>query len=197
MMWNANFGGPLYSFTTYGKAPMMLSMLGGIVGDSAVQRAMSVYAKDWRFRHPSPWDYMFAMNRELHRDLGWFWYYWLFTTESVDGSISGVTTRGGKTVVTVKQAGQMPSPVVLRVEFARGGPAIRPMRNAVMKGDTATVTWPVDVWFGGATSYAATLDFGARKIEKITLDPNGRFPDGNPDDNVWPRQAAKAAAAGR
>jgi hypothetical protein len=140
---------------------------------------------------------MFAMNRELHRDLGWFWYYWLFTTESVDGSITGVATRGNRTVVTVKQAGQMPSPVVLRVEFAKGGPAIRPMRNAVMKGDTATVTWPADVWFGGATSYAATLDFGARKIEKITLDPNGRFPDGNPDDNVWPRQAAKAAAAGR
>ena len=29
MMWNANYGGPLYSFTTYGKAPLMLSMLGG------------------------------------------------------------------------------------------------------------------------------------------------------------------------
>lgn len=194
MMWNANYGGPLYSFTTYGKAPMMLSMLGGIVGDSAVQRAMSVYAKDWRFKHPSPWDYMFAMNRELHRDLGWFWYYWLFTTESVDGSIGGVTTRGGKTVVTVKQSGQMPSPIVLQVEFAKGGPAIRPMRNATVKGDTATVTWPVDVWFGGATSYAATLDFGARKIAKITLDPHGRFPDANPDDNVWPREPAKAAA---
>jgi aminopeptidase N len=194
MMWNANYGGPLYSFTTYGKAPMMLSMLGGIVGDSAVQRAMSVYAKDWRFKHPSPWDYMFAMNRELHRDLGWFWYYWLFTTESVDGSISGVTTRAGKTVVTVKQSGQMPSPIVLQVEFATGGPAIRPMRNATVKGDTATVTWPVDVWFGGATSYAATLDFGARKIAKITLDPHGRFPDANPDDNVWPREPAKAAA---
>ena len=194
MMWNANYGGPLYSFTTYGKAPMMLSMLGGIVGDSAVQRAMSVYAKDWKFKHPSPWDYMFAMNRELHRDLGWFWYYWLFTTESVDGSISGVTTRGGKTVVTVKQAGQMPSPIVLRVEFAKGGPAIRPMRNAVVTGDTATVTWPVDVWLSGATSYAATLDFGARKIEKITLDPHGRFPDSSPDDNVWPRGAPKTAA---
>ena len=193
MMWNANYGGPLYSFTTYGKAPMMLSMLGGIVGDSAVQRAMSVYAKDWKFKHPSPWDYMFAMNRELHRDLGWFWYYWLFTTESVDGSITGVTTRGGKTVVTVKQAGQMPSPIVLRVEFAKGGPAIRPMRNAVVNGDTATVTWPVDVWLSGATSYAATLDFGPRRIEKITLDPHGRFPDRDPGDNVWPRGEAKAA----
>jgi hypothetical protein len=187
MMWNANFGGPLYSFTTYGKAPMMLSMLGGIVGDSAVQRAMSVYAKDWRFKHPSPWDYMFAMNRELHRDLGWFWYYWLFTTESVDGSIAGVRTTGGRTTVTVRQDGEMPSPVVLKVEFAAGGPALRPMRNAVVQGDTATVTWPVDVWLSGSRTFAAQLDFGPRKIVRITLDPAGRFPDRDPADNVWPR----------
>jgi hypothetical protein len=187
MMWNANFGGPLYSFTTYGKAPMMLSMLGGIVGDSAVTRAMSVYARDWKFRHPSPWDYMFAMNRELHRDLGWFWYYWLFTTESVDGSIGSVKTSGGRTAVTVRQNGQMPSPVVLRVEFAPGGPALKPMRNAVVKGDSATVTWPVDVWMRGARTWTGTLDFGPRRITRITLDPDGRFPDRNPADNVWPR----------
>lgn len=187
MMWNANFGGPLYSFTTYGKAPMMLSMLGGIVGDSAVTRAMSVYAKDWRFRHPSPWDYMFAMNRELHRDLGWFWYYWLFTTESVDGSITGMKTTGGRTAVTIRQDGQMPAPVVLRVEFAPGGPALKPMRNAVVTGNSATVTWPVDVWMNGARTWTGTLDFGARRITRITLDPDGRFPDRNPADNVWPR----------
>ena len=52
MMWDANYAGPWYGYVTYAKAPMMLSMLGGIVGDSAVQRAMSAYAMTWRFRHP-------------------------------------------------------------------------------------------------------------------------------------------------
>ncbi len=90
LMWNANYGGPMYSFQAYGKAPLMLSMLGGVVGDEEVWRAMSEYAHTWRFKHPSPWDYMFFMNEALDRDLGWFWYYWLFTTESVDGSIAEV-----------------------------------------------------------------------------------------------------------
>jgi len=67
---------------------------GSIVGDSAVWRAMSAYTHAWRFKHPSPWDYAFFMSRELKQDLGWFWYYWLFTTESVDGSIQNVTTQG-------------------------------------------------------------------------------------------------------
>ncbi len=196
MMWSANNGGPMYGFQTYQKTPLMLSMLGGVVGDSAVQHAMSEYAKTWRFKHPSPWDYMFFMNTALKKDLGWFWYYWLFTTESVDGSIASVANAGIRTTVTVRQDGQMPSPVVLKVEFAPTGAPIRPMRNAVMVDSvTALVTYPVDVWFAGAKTFKADLVFGGRKVVKVTLDPDGRFPDRDPADNVWPK--ANTAASGR
>jgi hypothetical protein len=187
MMWNANYAGPSsYSFTTYSKTPLMLSMLGGIVGDSAVQRAHSEWAKAWRFKHPSPWDYMFFMNNALHQDLGWFWNYWLFTTETVEGSIQNVSTSGTKATVTVRQDGQMPSPVVLKVELGGTGGA-RSMANArMLDANTAIVTYPVDVWFGGSKTFVTSLDFG-RPIAKITLDPFGRFPDRMTSDNVWPR----------
>ncbi len=197
LMWDANFGGPMYGFQAYSKAPMMLSMLGGVVGDSAVWKAMSAYANTWRFRHPSPWDYAFAMDRELHQDLGWFWYSWLFTTDRVDGSIENVRTAGGRTTVTVRQDGQMPSPVVLAVHFAPTGPAIRRMPNAQLVDDsTAIVTWPVDVWFGGSRTFDARLDFGPRSIQRIVLDPHCRFPDRVVGDNYWPRETAPAAPAG-
>jgi hypothetical protein len=160
------------------------------VGDSAVWRAQSDYAKAWRFKHPSPWDYMFFMSNALKQDLGWFWYYWLFTTEGVNGSIANVTTNANRTVVTVKQEGEMPSPIVLKVEFAPAGPAIKPMPNSTMADSvSAIVTYPVDVWFPGSRTFNATLDFGGRKIEKITLDPFTRFPDRVTTDNVWPRPA--------
>jgi hypothetical protein len=198
MMWNANYGGPGYSYQTYSKTPLMLSMLGGIVGDSAVWRAQSEYAKAWRFKHPSPWDYMFMMSNSLHQDLGWFWYYWLFTTESVEGSIQKVTTSGARTTVVMHQAGQMPSPVVLKVQFAAKGPAIKPMSNSKMTDSvTAIVTWPVDVWFAGNRTFNAELNFGGRAIEKITLDPFGRFPDRDLTDNVWPRDPNAGQATGR
>jgi hypothetical protein len=189
MMWNANYGGDLYGFQTYQKTPMMLSMLGGIVGDAEVQRAMSEYTKAWAFKHPSPWDYIFFMNNQLKQDLNWFWYYWLWTTESVEGSIENVTTAGSRITVRVRQAGQMPAPVVLRVQLEAEGPAIKPMTNARMAdATTAIVTWPVDVWFGGSRTYDAVLDFGGRAIRTVMLDPMGRFPDRNTADNVWPRK---------
>jgi hypothetical protein len=164
MMWNANYAGPaMYGFQTYQKTPLMLSMLGGIVGDDAVQKAMSEYTKAWAFKHPSPWDYIAFMNKELKQDLNWFWYYWLWTTESVDSSIAQVTKVGNRTTVTVRQAGQMPSPVVLRVRFAENGPPIKPMPNSKVEGNSASVTWPV---MSGSTavvrSRLSSISAGAR-----------------------------------
>jgi hypothetical protein len=199
LMWDENYAGPFYGFVAYGKAPLMLSALGGVVGDTAVWRAMSGYAKAWRFKHPSPWDYAFYMNNALHQDLSWFWNYWLFTTESVEGSIQDVRTSGRRTTVTVRQDGQMPAPVILKVEFAPTGPAIRAMSNSTMKdANTAIVTYPVDVWFPGSRTFNAVLDFGGRAITRITLDPAMRFPDRNAADNVWPRAVpAPKVGAGR
>lgn len=196
MMWNANYAGPqFYGFTTYRKTPLMLSMLGGIAGDSAVQRAHREWAIAWMFKHPSPWDWMFFMERALGRDLGWFWNGWLFGTESVDARISNVTINNGVTQVSVQQDGQMPSPVVLEVKFASSGPAIASLPNVMMTDDvTALVTYPVDVWFSGSRTFTATLHFGDRTIERITFDPACRFPDRHPADNVWVRGAGASGS---
>ena len=186
MMWNANYGGTFYGFQTYNKTPLMFSMLGGIVGDEAMNAGLKKYVDTWKFKHPSPWDFTFFMNKELSRDLNWFWYYWLFTTESVNGSIKEVVSQGDKTRVTVHQAGEMPSPVVLKVEFASGSEKIIAMPNAKMVDEkTAIVRWNEDVWFNGDRDFQAVLDLGKRKVSKITLDPFGRFPDSETKDNVW------------
>lgn len=186
MMWNANYGGTFYGFQTYGKTMMMFSMLGGIAGDDVMNAALKKYVETWKFKHPSPWDFTFFMNKELGRDLNWFWYYWLFTTESVNGSIKEVAQREDKTQITIHQAGEMPSPVFLKVEFAAGNEKIKSMPNAKMiDNKTAIVKWNEDVWFNGARDFQATLDFGKRPIKKITLDPFGRFPDSDTKDNVW------------
>jgi hypothetical protein len=192
LMWNSNYASPSpngWRYVTYLKTPLMLSALGGIVGDSAVQRAHREWAQAWEFRHPSPWDWMFFMNRALGRDLGWFWYYWLFTTERVDGSIQSATTgANGTTAVLVRQDGEMPSPVVLEVTLAPTGATVRPPANATMTSDTtAIVRWPADVWFPGSRTFTATLDFGGRAVTRVKLDPQCRFPDRDPADNVWPR----------
>jgi hypothetical protein len=67
------------------------------------------------------------------------------------------------------------------------------MANARMvDAVTAIVTWPVDVWFTGSRTYDAVLEFGPRRIQAITFDPDCRFPDRTPADNVWPKTQTPA-----
>ncbi|MBP9202179.1 MAG: M1 family peptidase, partial [Gemmatimonadales bacterium] len=79
------------------------------------------------------------------------------------------------------------APIVLAATLAPGGPSPRLPRNAVLRGDTVTVTWPVETWFDGRRSRPVTLDFGGRRITAVTLDPGARFPDRDRTDNRWPR----------
>ncbi len=185
MMWTANYGGDQYGFVTYQKVSMMLSMLGGIVGDDRVQAGIKEYAKVWLFKHPSPWDFAFFMSDYLEMDLGWFWYYWLWTTESVDGAIAGVRQDGDEVVVTVRQDGAMPSPIVLDATFAAGrAPAATPGAEIVGDG-VVRITVPVDVWFDGRRVCDVRIPCKIGDLQQLELDPRGRFPDADRDDNRW------------
>jgi hypothetical protein len=68
----------------YGTPTRMFSALGDLNGHATVLRALSDYAKAWKFKHPSPWDFMFFMNQALERDLSHFWYTWIFSTGEPD-----------------------------------------------------------------------------------------------------------------
>ena len=60
-----------------------------------------------------------------------------------------------------------------------------------------SITEPADVWFSGSRVYVVELDFGKRKIEKLVLDPQRRFPDRNPSDNSWPDATPAPAGPAR
>lgn len=173
LMWPSDFAGPYYVLQAYTKAPLALHALGGIVGDSAVRAGLSAYAKAWRFKHPTPWDFFFFMNHQLGQDLGWFWNEWWFTTETLDQSIAGVTVGADQATVTVRDLGGMVMPVVAQASFT--------------DGTSETVTQPASVWFPGTRQTTVSIPLRGRTLSRITLDPENRFQDVHPENNVWTR----------
>ena len=62
----------------YGQGSRMLQALAARTGAERLLAALSAYARQWRFKHPSPWDFMAAMEVALGEDLQAFWNAWLF-----------------------------------------------------------------------------------------------------------------------
>jgi hypothetical protein len=171
MMWPSDYAGPYYSIQAYVKAPLALHALGGVVGDSAVRSAFAGYARAWRFKHPSPWDFFMYMDHALGRDLGWFWNAWWFTTHTFDQGISMVTQSGGGVTVSVVDHGDMPMPVIARIDFT--------------DGSSKTVTEPASIWFSGTRSATVTVPLGGKNVARVTLDPDYRFQDVDRTNNEW------------
>ena len=173
MMWNTEFSGPLGGVATYSKAGVALNALGGIVGDAAVQRALANYALQWKYKHASPWDFFFSMNRSLGKDLGYFWYGWFFTNYTFDQAIESVRTEAGDAVITVRDKADLAMPVIASVEFT--------------DGTKTTTTLPAELWFTGTRTLVARVPLAGRSVKTVSLDPENRFQDLARADNVWPR----------
>lgn len=77
---------PAAALYGYGRGARMLRALAERVGEDRLVQAISDDASDWRFKHPTPWDFMASMERSLHLDLSAFWTLWLFSTEAIEGS---------------------------------------------------------------------------------------------------------------
>jgi hypothetical protein len=170
MMWPTDHAGPNGGVASYSKAPIALYALGAIVGDSAVRTALANYALQWKYKHPSPWDFFMSMDKSLSKDLGWFWYEWFFTNYTLDQSIQSVTTEGSKVVITVYDKGDMVMPVIARVTFD--------------DSTSETAAAPAEVWFGGSRHASVSVPLRG-KVKSVTLDPENRFQDVDRTNNVW------------
>ena len=176
LMWPSLYAGPGIGVQVYTKSQIALNALGGIVGDSAVGRALAQYAREWKYKHPTPYDFFFSMNRSLGKNLDWFWYQWFFTTATLDQSIASVAVQGGDLVLTVRDKGEMAMPVILWLDFA--------------DGTNETIMLGADEWLGGMKTITHRVPLRGRMLKSASLDPENRFQDLDRDNNVWVAAAA-------
>ncbi len=156
----------------YTKPGVLLRSLEGVVGDTVFARALTTYAREWRFRHPYPWDFFDTVERVAGRDLDWFWYPWWWETGTLDYAVESVDTSEPGTVrVTIRDLGEVPAPVPVVVVADNG---------AITRADL-----PVELWTEDRLRTATlTVPVYGTPV-RVIIDPEFIFPDVNPENNVW------------
>jgi hypothetical protein len=67
----------------YGRGNGILHALAARIGEERLLAALSSYATHWRFKHPSPWDFMACVQATAGQDLRDFWQQWLFSSAAI------------------------------------------------------------------------------------------------------------------
>ena len=114
---NTNYA---YSNAAYSKGAVFLEQLGYIIGDSVRNRLMLDYYNTWRFKHPNANDFVRLAEKRSGLQLDWYRGYWVNTTKTIDYGIDSLWSEGAGARIRLRNAGQVPMPIDLKVAFKDG-----------------------------------------------------------------------------
>lgn len=141
-----------------------------ILGPKRFDRAFRSYIETWAYKHPQPNDFFNHIENVAGEDLSWFWKAWFYGTGNIDLAVSGAREYEGNYVITLRNAGEVPMPVVMEISYEDGSSEI--------------VRLPVQIWYRGNTwNHLLRTD---KELKSVEIDPDKVLPDVNFANDTWP-----------
>jgi aminopeptidase N len=154
---------------SYSKPGMLLHTLRHMMGQEKFDAAYRDYAATWAFKHPMPWDFFAMMEEAAGTSLDWFWQPWFYGTATLDQAVDEVVPASGSAQITVSNLSSGVMPVEIQLEYT--------------DGSSETVVWPVAMWAATRTVTRSVTTSG--DLRKVTIDPDGYYPDLDRSNNEW------------
>ncbi len=109
-----------YGAASYSKTAMALRSLQNYYGDDRFLRAMKSYAQRYAFRHPTGREFFDALEASLDDDIDWFVQPAFYGAGLLDLRIDRVDCHDKGCRIAVLNAGNVPAPVEVAVEYEDG-----------------------------------------------------------------------------
>ncbi len=178
-----------YGVNSYSKGAIFLHQLGYVIGKEALEDVMLTYFDEWKFKHPSPYDFIRLAERETDLELSWYLEHWMLTLKTIDYGIESVEKKGSKTLVNLVNEGTMPMPVDVYVTYKDGSSEVFYIPLVMMRGEKAgennTPRKVMADWPWTNPSYTLEIDRKLKDIVSIEIDPSQRMADFNAENNSW------------
>lgn len=176
---NTNYG---YSIAAYSKGEVFLEQLGYITGLQARDKILLEYYRLWHFKHPNVNDFIRVAEKVSGMKLDWYREYWVNTTKTIDYAVDSVWEESGKTMIRLKNNGEMPMPIDLQLTLNNGAKEIHYIPMYLMFGQKP-VEFPAiprlihDDWKWTHPTYVFEVNRKLADIAIIEIDPTQRMAD--------------------
>lgn len=166
-----------YSITAYAKGAVFLAQLEYLLGNDLQDEIIKEYYNQWKFKHPTPNDFIRVAEKVSGAELGWYLIDFGQTTNTIDYTVKSIE---GNTA-TLERIGLMPMPIDAKVTFADGTTKmvhipLRMMRWVKPNAENVQEDWP---W--AMPTYELKMD---KEISKVEIDPSQLMADVKRDNNT-------------
>ncbi|MCW8981809.1 MAG: M1 family metallopeptidase [Altibacter sp.] len=178
-----------YGISAYSKGAVFLAQLGYVIGEANLKETLKRYYSEWKFKHPTPNDFIRVAEKVSGFELDWYLTDWTQTTNTIDYAISSVSEENGKTTVQLERIGLMPMPIDLYVRYEDGSEEVFhiPLQMARAEKDNPfpQINWTVlPDWAWAYPTYQFEITNG-KKVQIMVIDATQRMADINPKNNSF------------
>lgn len=179
-----------YGASAYSKGGVFLAQLGYIIGEENLQKTLKRYYEDWKFKHPTPNDFIRVAEKVSGAELDWYLQDWTQTTNTIDYGIKNVEEDDTGTKITLERIGLMPMPVEVNVTYEDGTSELiyiplQMMRWEKPASEDTTNRTVKDDWAWAYPTYSFSLEKPKDQISYIEIDPSNLMADINRDNNIY------------
>ena len=185
-----------YGVASYSMGLIFLNQLDYIMGNEVFMKGIRRYFNEWKYKHPTPMDFIRVMEKESSIELKWYLKEWTETTNTIDYSIKWITEEDKSTAVTLERIGNIPMPIDVAVKLKNGETEyftipLRIMRSAKKEDPLCGEMNIQEDWPWTFPEYKLSLPFELDDIESIEIDPSQRMADIDRTNNIFPKESVK------
>jgi len=182
--YNTNFA---YSINAYSKGEIFLEQLGYIVSDSIRNKILLAYYDRWKFKHPTPSDFLKVAKDVSGLQLDWYKEYWINTIKTIDYGIDSLWEQDGKSIIRLRKIGEMPMPVDLKLTFKDSTTELHYIPLDLMLGAKPAESKEPRIvhaeWNWTNRTYELKFDRKLFDLRKVEIDPTRRMADIDRNNN--------------
>jgi hypothetical protein len=155
-----------YGAMVYEKSAVIYNYLAAYLGQETFDAMMLAYFEKWKFKHPYPEDLKLHAESFTGKNLSWFFDELINTRKRIDYSIGKIKREEKGYTVTVRNRGEMASPIGITLKPA---------------GSSAMQTY----WFEGSLNKQklSVPNANPQKGDWLSVNGTGEIPDLNPKND--------------
>lgn len=182
-----------YSTMAYSKGSVFLSQLGYIIGLDKLMETLQKYYQDFKFKHPTPNDFIRTAEKVSGLQLGWYLNEFMQTTHTIDYTIQSVSAEGTGTKIVLERKGEMPMPIDLYILYndQTQESIYIPQRLQFGEKENPYPHIPRTVkpsWAWAYPTYEIYIEKPYSSINAIAIDPSELMADVNRENNIYSTQ---------
>lgn len=177
--YNTNFA---YSEAAYSKGGVFMEQLGYVVGAEVLDKILLEYYRKWHFKHPNANEFIRVAEKVSGLQLDWYRGYFVNTIKTIDYKIDTLYEAEGKTRIGLRNLGQMPMPIDVRITFRDGTTEMHYIPMYLMFGQKQNENpgekrIVYEEWKWTHPTYEVETSHRLTDIISIEIDPSQRLAD--------------------